>query len=332
MGSVRRYWKPIIVLMVLSPLLAEVVSGATPVTLFVMPWVLIPYATILYGFLVLVIREVVTRGRLGLLGLWCLGIAYSLYNEGLRAETLFYPLDTPLDTFSDYGLVADVRVPFAIWIGFWHGLFSVASPILFVEYLFPEKADQPWLPRAATWLLAILTVGTAIPYFLFLGESSNTRDGATLIVHFAFLVVSGAVLWLVAARLPRTPRIIGQSGGGSSIWRPFSLGAALFLVLFIVPVVLAEGDVPWLLFVVYIAAFVAAGGWVIARRGETTREKAVVFLIGSCTAQAVLSVLLGVISGNILWAISGAAFAAVFIRALVRIRRKAAAAMEGREG
>ena len=217
MGSViRRYWKPALLLMVLSPLLAEVISGATPVTLFFMPGIFFPYATILYGFPVLVIREVAVRGKLGLLGLWCLGLLYALYNEGLRAETLFYPLDAPLDTFSTYGLVADVRVPFTLWISFWHGLFSVVTPILFVEYLFPKKADEPWLPLKATWSLAILCVGTAIPYFLFVGDASSTQDVTTLIVHITFLVVAALVLWFVAGRLPRTPRIIPTEATASA--------------------------------------------------------------------------------------------------------------------
>jgi hypothetical protein len=205
-GSViRRYWKPALLLMVLSPLLAEVISGATPMTLFFMPWIFFPYATILYGFPVLVIREVAVRGKLGLLGLWCLGLIYGLYNEGLRAQTLFYPLDAPLDTFSTYGLVADIRVPFTLWISFWHGLFSVVTPILFVEYLFPKKADEPWLPLKATWSLAILSVGTAVPYFLFVGDASSTQDVTTLMVHITFLVVAALVLWFVAGRLPRIP-------------------------------------------------------------------------------------------------------------------------------
>jgi hypothetical protein len=325
MGWVRQCWKPIVLLLVLSPLLAEGVSGATPLTLLFMPWILFPYATILYGFLVLVIREVAVRRRLGVLGLWCLGIVYGLYNEGLRAETLFFPLDNPLDSFFDYGLVAGVRVPFAVWIGFWHGLFSVVAPVFFVEYLFPRQAIRPWLPRPATWLLAILTVGTAIPYFLFLSESSHTPDTASLIVRLAVMVGSGLVLWFVAGWLPRTPGITAQSGYCGFSWKPFSWGAGLYLFLFVVPEVLAQGGAAWPLFVLYVVAFATASGWAIARRTETSRKEAVVFLLGAVTAQATLSVLFGVLSGNLLWAASGATFTAAFVVSLVRIRRGPAA-------
>ncbi len=222
--ATRRYWKPALLLMVLSPLLAEVISGATPMTLFFLPGIFFPYVTLLYGFPVLVLREVAVRGKLGVLGLWCLGLIYALYNEGLRAETLFSPLDSPVDTFSSYGLVADIRLPFTVWISFWHGLFSVATPVLVVGYLFPAVADEPWLPLKATWSLAILSVATAVPYFLFVGDASNTEDARTLIVHFTFLVVAGVVLWFVAGRLPRTPRIIANGGDDDFGWTVFLAG------------------------------------------------------------------------------------------------------------
>src|SRR6266699_1010025 len=121
---VRQCWKPVLLLRVLSPFLAEVISGGTPVTVFFLPWVFFPYVIFLYGIPVLILREVAARRKFGLLGLWCLGLIYALYNEGLFAQTLFYPHHAPLDTFSTYGLVANVRIPFALWISFWHGLFS----------------------------------------------------------------------------------------------------------------------------------------------------------------------------------------------------------------
>jgi hypothetical protein len=65
-------------------------------------------------------------------------------------QTLFFPLDAPLEEFSAYGLVGHVRIPSTLFIIAWHGLFSVVTPILLVEYLFPDKATQPWLPLKAT--------------------------------------------------------------------------------------------------------------------------------------------------------------------------------------
>ncbi|MEN3308151.1 MAG: aminodeoxyfutalosine deaminase [Micromonosporaceae bacterium] len=105
---VKQRWKSVLLLTVLALVLAEVISGGTPITQMFLPWILVFYVVFLYGFQVLVIREVAVRGRLGLLGLCCLGTVYGLYNEGLRAQALFYPLRSAIDTFSDHGIVAEV--------------------------------------------------------------------------------------------------------------------------------------------------------------------------------------------------------------------------------
>ncbi len=310
--------------MVLSPVLAEVISGATPLTQIFLPWVLFPYMLSLYGIQVLVIREMATRLGFGLLGLWCMGLVYGLYNEGLRAQTLFHPLDNPLEFFASYGLVGGVRVPFTVWISFWHGLFSVVVPVLLVEYVFPDKAGKPWLPLKTTWVLAILSVATGAGYFLLAGDEHNIQDTTTLIVHFAFLVVTATVLWLVAVRLPRTPRVgFGDTG---FTWTAFSAGVGLYLLLSVVPEVLAQSKIPVPLFVAYFAVLAAVAGWAIARRRETTRTQVVVFLLGSVTAQSVLSIVFGILIADILWALSGVLFTAVFVVALVRLKRKPAVA------
>jgi hypothetical protein len=259
---------------------------------------------------------------LGLLGLWCLGLVYGLYNEGLRTETLFYPFYAPLEEFSAYGVVGGVRVPFTVWISAWHGLFSVVTPILLVEYLFPDKARQPWLPLKATWSVAVLSVATALAYFVFLGDEASTQPSATLAAHLGFMVVAALLLSVVAGKLPRTPRITANSQGKSFIWSRLWSGALLYVVMVVVPEILAQSKIPWPLFVLYLAAVATVAVWAVARRREATREHAVVFVLGACTAQAMLSVVAGVLIGNIIWAASSVLFTAVFITALVRIRRK----------
>jgi hypothetical protein len=319
---VKQNWKPILLLIVLAPFLAEVISGDTPLPQFFLPGIFFGYVLSLYGLPVLVIREVAIRWRLGLLGLWCLGLVFGLYCEGLRTESLFYPLHAPMEEFSAYGLVGGVRVPFTLWISAWHGLFSVVTPILFVEYLFPDKARQPWLPLKATWSVAVLSVATGVAYFLFAGDEASTQPSTTLAAHLGFMVVAALVLSVVAGKLPRTPRITANSHGQSFTWSRFWSGALLYMVLGVVPVVLAQSKVPWPLFVLYLAAVATVAGGAVARRREATREQAVVVVLGAGTAQAVLAVVFGVLIGNIMYAASSVLFAALFVTALARIRRK----------
>ncbi|MEN3306031.1 MAG: hypothetical protein V7603_2233 [Micromonosporaceae bacterium] len=324
-STVKQRWKPVLLLMVLAPVLAEVISGGTPITQMFLPWILVFYVVFLYGFQVLVIREVAVRGRLGPLGLWCLGAVYGLYNEGLRAQTLFPPVHSPVETFADYGLVAGVRIPFTMWIISWHGLFSVVIPVLVVEYLFPARAGRPWLPRTATWILGIFSVATAAGYFLFVADGRDTQSATTLGVHLAFVVTAALVLGVVATALPRTPRLLPRSAAGGRRSRLFATGAALFLVVFLLPELLAEAGVPWPLFVAVLAVLAAGATWAVTRRRAATREQATVFVLGCGSAQAALSVVLGLLDGNIMWTVSGAGIGAIFIVSVLRMSRKESA-------
>jgi hypothetical protein len=328
---VKRYWKPALSLMVLSPILAEIISGGTPAEAFVLPWILATYIVFLYGVQVLVIREVATRRKFGPLGLWCLGVIYGLYNEGVKTQTLFYPFyDDADDPFSSYGLVANVRIPLTLFITFWHGLIAVALPVFLVDYLFPKAAQKPWLSLKLTWSLAIFSVATASLVFFGLGD--KVEEGMALhVVHFAFVIGAALALWSVAGRLPDTPRITSSAGAGSVGWKQFWWGGLLFVFMAPVPHLLAVLKVHWLLFVLYFAVLAIVAVLAIARHREVTREKAVGFVLGGGTAQGLTSVAIGVLTGDVVWAVSGAVFAVVFVGALIRIRQKATAALDGRD-
>src|SRR5262249_55399597 len=151
-----------------------------------------------------------------------------------------HPHGVPMETFATYGLVDNVRIPFAFFISFWHGLFSVVTPVVFVEYLFPKQAGQPWLPRKVTWLLAIFSVALSVAYFLFFSESSKIQNGPTLGVHLAFVVIAAVALLVAAGRLPRTPHIIPRTGDSDFSVKPFFAGLAFYLMVSIVPDILAE--------------------------------------------------------------------------------------------
>ncbi len=93
---------------------------------------------------------------------------------------------------------------------------------------------------------------------------------------------------------------------------------------------MAQNRIPPLAFIAYLAVLAVVAGWAVARRRAATRGQVVVFLLGSGTAQAVLAVVFGALTGNILWAVSGAIFTAVFVGALRRIKRKPMAIPDGR--
>ncbi|KAB8189077.1 hypothetical protein FH608_042235 [Nonomuraea phyllanthi] len=315
----RDGWKPILALMILAPLLAEVFSGSMPATAFLQPQTFFPFVIVIYGLPVLVLREVAVRRRYGLLGLCLLGFVYGLYNEGLFSETLYYPLDPANEAYADYGLVAGLRVPWASYILPWHGLFSMLTPVLVVELLFPRWAGRPWLPASATWILGIVTAGLALARFLLEGEDRGAQDAATFAVHLAAVLAAAVILWVVAGRLPRTP----ATGSAAALsWRGVAAGAGTYAAVFLGTEILTSVvRAPWPLTVLYALLTVSATAWAAARRPTVARAGAVAFVLGCGLAQAVVVVLVvGVVTGDGFRAVSGAVAAVIYLAALTGVR------------
>jgi hypothetical protein len=172
-------------------------------------------------------------------------------------------------------------------------------------------------------------VPTAVGYFLFVADDRPTHSARTLGVHLAFVVISALVLCVAATALPRTPRVIPRSATGGRRWQPFAAGAGLYVAVFVLPELLAEAKVPWPVFVAVLAVLALAAGWAVSRPRKATRGQAVVLVLGCGSAQAGLSVVFGVLNGNIVWAISGAAICAVFVVSVVRLSRKEPAHVGG---
>lgn len=307
--------------MVLAPLLAEVFSGSMPVTMFLQPVIFLAFTIFVYGLPLLVLREVAVRRGYGLTGLFVLGFIYGLYNEGLFSETLYHPLDPANAAYADYGLVAGLRVPWASFILPWHGLFSMVTPVLVVELLFPKQAGRPWLPASVTGILGFVTVGLALARFLLEGEDRSVQDGGTLAVHLMVVLVAAVVLWGAARRMPRTPAL--ETVPAFS-WRDVAAGAGTYVVVFIgIETLTSVARVPWPLTVLYALLIVSAAAWAVARRRTVARARAVSFVLGCGLAQAVVIVLVvGVLTGDVFRTLSGVIAAMVYLAALMGIRAR----------
>src|SRR5437868_2902398 len=88
MGCARmRRYAPVFVLFVLSPLVAEVLFGATPISRLGSLVVVAP----LYGGGVVFIRELARRRGPGWWRIALLGAAYGVVEEGLAIQSMFNP-------------------------------------------------------------------------------------------------------------------------------------------------------------------------------------------------------------------------------------------------
>src|SRR3984957_18616658 len=127
-----------------APLTVEYVSGSSP---YLNPFVHLGNL-LLYGAGTILIREARVRWRRGWLAVFMLAVPYVIAEEGLRLNTLFDP------TKNNTGRLWGVNWVWTSGMMVVHSLMSVFVPILFVEAIYPERANDSWVaPRTIIILL-----------------------------------------------------------------------------------------------------------------------------------------------------------------------------------
>src|SRR3974390_1926823 len=93
--------KAFLTLVCCAPILTEIVSGNTPAHAFLDLRVAV-FLVLAYSWRLLVIRELALRWRLSTLGIFVLGLAYGVVNEGLLVQTLIRYEHVPINQFDRY--------------------------------------------------------------------------------------------------------------------------------------------------------------------------------------------------------------------------------------
>src|SRR6266550_4228787 len=153
--------RPLLALILLSPVIAEMLSGSTPP----LEW-LNPIAALLliwlYGAGVLVMRETAVRWKTGWPSILLLGAAYGIIEEGLAVKSFFDPNWMDLGSLGWYGRWIDVNWIWAVWLTIFHAVISTSVPIFLTEWIWPRIRGQPLTTRrgyvTAIVLLAAATV------------------------------------------------------------------------------------------------------------------------------------------------------------------------------
>ncbi len=307
-------WKPILTLLLATPVLTELLSNNLAPSTFFKPQAFIFLATIAYGFPILLLREFAVRRRLGLPALMCLGLAYGIFNEGLLAKTFYLAQNVPVNAFDGYAFRCGIAFPWALMISIWHSLHAVLYPLLIPFWWFPKQREQPWLGRTAILCVAlpVILLGTLIFFTRSLDREPGCRG------HFLFMLVSMAALCWIAASLPPGARLVA---GGAFGWFPIFCGGLAFLSLVFVPVLLAKTKVtPWAFF----GYFAVAGGLILRwlfKQSTVPLTGLLLFAIGD-EIVLVLFALLGAIGqGSMEKAIVDLLFLTAFALFIVRLKR-----------
>src|SRR5438105_4966564 len=153
--------RPLLALILLSPVIAEMLSGSTPP----LEW-LNPIAALLliwlYGAGVLVMRETAVRWKTGWPSILLLGAAYGIIEEGLAVKSFFDPAWMDLGTLGWYGRWLDVNWVWAVWLTLYHAVVSIAIPIFLMEWIWPRVRGQPLTSRRGYITAIALLAGATI--------------------------------------------------------------------------------------------------------------------------------------------------------------------------
>ena len=187
---------PALVLLIISPLIAEFLLGDFNIQQLEYLGIFIP----LYGASAMFIREIVRRTGRGWTTMILLGMVFGLVAEGLVNLTLFNP-NYAGATLLKYGFIPQLGTSFnyAIFIITLHTVWSMSVPIALAEGIAGKRSKEPWLRTSELIVVGVLSIlgfaGTAvstIKRFDFVASISQYTSIVIvilLIIFIAFKVV-----------------------------------------------------------------------------------------------------------------------------------------------
>ncbi len=276
--------KQILLLVLLSSVLPELFTGSSSIALFLNPGHL-AILLVGYGLAVLLIREISVRNNLSFKGIYFLGIAFGIFNEGFLAKTLIKVTELPSPQYNYYGYFLGVSFPFTIAISFWHALASVLIPILIVYWLYPESSKVPWLGKK-------LTVGLTIALLIFgslslLGESIVKGNALQLIVLLLLMLI----LFYISKHLNHNNE--QEEVSNKISLKPVWLGMSTFFPYFLVLNYIAGVKLSLFIFFIIFALIIGTYFQILKRNGWLTLKGLLLFGIGVYLQNIILGVFLG---------------------------------------
>jgi hypothetical protein len=231
--------KIILLLLFLSPILAELLSNSSPPLVFFNPPVFLTMI-LLYGCGTLLIREAKARWKLQ----WSiifLAAALGILVEGTIVQSFFNLGHLDLGILSGYGMYFGVQWPWTINLILYHATISVLIPIAIIELLWPKYKYVPLLKKRGL-LLSFAGVILVTLFFLTLIFAGGLKENlayknyeASPLLVISSIIAIALLIWLswkyrqrrvLTNRKLFSPFIFAVAG---FLYIPMSLVASAFL-------------------------------------------------------------------------------------------------------
>ncbi|MBV9883972.1 MAG: hypothetical protein JO276_13270 [Sphingomonadaceae bacterium] len=235
---------PALSLILLAPLLAEVLPGATRFSSIQV----FPVEMTIWGGGAVMIRELVRRRRLGWANMLALALALAVAEECIIQQTSYAPLIFYIKG-TVWGRSFGINYVYFLWAAVYEAVLVVLLPVMLTELLFPARRQASWLSKPGwTILLVLFALGSLAAWFLWtqivrvqvfhLGVYNPSA------VHLAAGFAAIAVLFWLALGVPRaTLANLAAPKRPPAPWLVGLAGAVWALLWFVVEV-LAFGIAP----------------------------------------------------------------------------------------
>jgi hypothetical protein len=235
---------PALALVILSPLLAEVLPGATRYSaLFVLP-----IEMCVWGGGALLIRGAVRHWRLGWLNMLLLAIALAIAEECLIQQTSLAPMVLQLKG-EVYARTLGVNYVYLLWALVYEPVFVVFLPVCLVELIFPDRREDVWISKTGLVAIVLLfLVGACFAWF------SWTQIARPNVFHVpvynpplgAMVIAAAAICGLILLALGPYRNTLARRAKPMPAPPPWLLGVmgAVWAVLWYGLVLLAFGIAP----------------------------------------------------------------------------------------
>jgi hypothetical protein len=248
-------FRPLLVLFLLAMIIPELITGSTNLLAFFSPALI--FLIIGYGLPILVIREFVVKYNLSYLGIFILGIAFGIFNEGLGAKTMIISQKLPVDSFDAYGILFGISFPWSLWIAVWHAVASVLIPILLMHYLYPQvRSTQLIGAKTSVFLFLITILLGSVLFFTPLDNGVVLRSAGTL---SQYLILVGCMFICVLVSL----FFKHADKNWKSSAKPFFIGVSLLFTYFVALTLLAKLKVHIVVFYALFIFLIIGHAWLL---------------------------------------------------------------------
>lgn len=131
---------PALTLMVMAPLIAELLPGATRAS----SAYVFPIEMLIWGSGAVFSRYFARRWRLGSFNLVLLALALAMAEELLIQQTSFAPLVIKLKGV-EYGRAFGFNYVYFVWAALYEAIFVVLIPVALCELIYPQRREGGWL-------------------------------------------------------------------------------------------------------------------------------------------------------------------------------------------